>query len=63
MDKLKLHSEGKNEYLEQLKKQFEEKVRSISNNKELSELEKEEMLKKIELKYKKLRIDSDYGLF
>ena len=63
MDKLKLHSGGKEEHLEQLRKQFEEEVEDITNNKKLSELEKEEMFKKLELKYDKLRKDSNFGLF
>ena len=63
MENLKLHSNGKDENLELLKKEFENKKDIIKNNKELNLIQKEEAIKKLEPEYKKSKRDLEFGLF
>ena len=60
---LSLHQEGRFEYLEQLKQEFNKKLEKIRETDHLSDEEKDQAILNLKLEYKKLKNQSEYGLF
>ena len=63
MEKLKLHQNGKREYLNQLNSDFEIKMKGIEMDKNTSDEEKKNLIQKLKNEHKRQLIEADFGLF
>lgn len=63
MENLKLHSEGKDDFLEELKKQFDKLVSEIKKNEFLSSEEKIKGIEKANRDFDKARKEARRNLF
>jgi len=63
LEDLKLHTDGKNDFLKSLKEKYDNLKRKILKNDKLSESEKEIELKKIDENYESERVNSKNSLF
>ena len=63
MEQLKLHSFGKNDHLEALKKKYEALKKNISENINGSESKKKEALTTCTTSFEKEKKDSKYNLY
>jgi len=63
LEKLRLHSRGKNDFLKSLKERYNNLRGQILRDENLSEKDKETELKKIDKEFKKGRKDSENSLF
>ena len=59
---MQLHSEGKKDYIKELKRQRDKEIEEVRNNKE-SDSKKVSLVQKIRLKFTKLIEDSNESLF
>jgi len=63
MEKLKLHQNGKREYLNQLNNDFKIKMKGIESDKNTSDKEKIRLIQNLKSEHKKRIIEADFGLF
>ena len=63
MENLKLHSDGENDFLQELKKQFDKIVSEIKNKESLSNEGKHEEIKQVTADFEKAKREALKNLF
>lgn len=63
MEKLKLHIFGKEDHLQELEKEFSQKLKAVENNTKMTLAEKEQANKKLRREHQRLKQQADFNLF
>lgn len=63
MENLKLHSDGKEDFLRELHIEYNQKIKEIGNDKKLSQEDKERAIRKLKDEHQGLKSQSNFNLF
>lgn len=63
MKNLKLHSEGKEDFLRELEIEYNQRIKEVENDNKLSQENKDQAIKKLKNKHQRLISQSRYYLF